>query len=191
MIDLCFPNYEFRTKNKHNKKYIFDEIRKKFILLTLEEWVRQNCVKYLINKKKVSKELINVEKKIKINNLTKRYDIAVFKPNGGIFLLVECKSPNITINQETFNQISIPVILQSILTMSLSVIDMSLIIPLGEISVSAVTIVTSIVIGTFALQQGIAQGILIRSVSASQSPYSACYLYYGIKVNFFLATIDC
>ena len=47
MIDLCFPNYEFRTKNKHNKKYIFDEIRKKFILLTPEEWVRQNCVKYL------------------------------------------------------------------------------------------------------------------------------------------------
>ena len=52
MIDLCFPNYEFRTKNKHNKKYIFDEIRKKFILLTLEEWVRQNCVKYLINEQK-------------------------------------------------------------------------------------------------------------------------------------------
>ena len=107
MIDLCFPNYEFRIKNRHNKKYIFDLIRKKFILLTHEEWVRQNCIMFLINKQKVPKVLINVEKKIKVNNLTKRYDIIVYKPNGSVFLLVECKSPKININQETFNQISI------------------------------------------------------------------------------------
>ena len=47
MIDLCFPNYEFRIKNRHNKKYIFDLIRKKFILLTPEEWVRQHVIKFL------------------------------------------------------------------------------------------------------------------------------------------------
>ncbi len=107
MIDLCFPNYEFRIKNKHNKKYIFDQIRKKFVLLTPEEWVRQNCIMFLINDQKISKGLINIEKRIKVNNLTKRYDIIVFKPNGSVFLLIECKSPRITINQETFNQISI------------------------------------------------------------------------------------
>ena len=107
MIDLCFPNYEFRIKNRHNKKYIFDLIRKKFILLTPEEWVRQNCIMFLINEQKVPKVLINVEKKIKVNNLTKRYDIIVYKPNGSVFLLVECKSPKVNINQETFNQISI------------------------------------------------------------------------------------
>ena len=107
MIDLCFPNYEFRIKNKHNKKYIFDLIRKKFILLTHEEWVRQNCIMFLINEQKIPKALINVEKKIKVNNLTKRYDIIVYKPNGSVFLLVECKSPKVNINQETFNQISI------------------------------------------------------------------------------------
>ena len=107
MIDLCFPNYEFRIKNRHNKKYIFDLIRKKFILLTPEEWVRQNCIMFLINEQKVPKVLINVEKKIKVNNLTKRYDIIVYKPNGAVFLLVECKSPKVNINQETFNQISI------------------------------------------------------------------------------------
>ncbi|HJN54205.1 MAG TPA: type I restriction enzyme HsdR N-terminal domain-containing protein [Flavobacteriaceae bacterium] len=107
MIDLCFPNYEFRIKNKHNKKYIFDQIRKKFVLLTPEEWVRQNCIMFLINEQKISKGLINIEKRIKVNNLTKRYDIIVFKPNGSVFLLIECKSPRITINQETFNQISI------------------------------------------------------------------------------------
>ena len=107
MIDLCFPNYEFRIKNRHNKKYIFDLIRKKFILLTPEEWVRQNCIMFLINEQKVPKVLINVEKKIKVNNLTKRYDIIIYKPNGSVFLLVECKSPKVNINQETFNQISI------------------------------------------------------------------------------------
>ena len=107
MIDLCFPNYEFRIKNRHNKKYIFDLIRKKFILLTHEEWVRQNCIMFLINEQKIPKMLINVEKKIKVNNLTKRYDIIVYRPNGSVFLLVECKSPKVNINQETFNQISI------------------------------------------------------------------------------------
>ena len=107
MIDLSFPNYEFRIKNRHNKKYIFDLIRKKFILLTHEEWVRQNCIMFLINEQKIPKVLINVEKKIKVNNLTKRYDIIVYKPNGSVFLLVECKSPKVNINQETFNQISI------------------------------------------------------------------------------------
>mgnify|MGYP000892994473 FL=1 len=107
MIDLCFPNYEFRIKNKHNKKYIFDLIRKKFVLLTPEEWVRQNCIMFLINEQKISKGLINVEKRIKVNNLTKRYDIIVYNPNGSVFLLVECKSPKVNLNQETFNQISI------------------------------------------------------------------------------------
>ena len=107
MIDLCFPNYEFRIKNRHNKKYIFDQIRKKFVLLTSEEWVRQNCIMFLINDKKIPKGLINVEKKIKINSLTKRYDIIVYKSNGSVFLLVECKSPDIIINQKTFNQIAI------------------------------------------------------------------------------------
>ena len=92
MIDLSFPNYEFRIKNRHNKKYIFDQIRKKFVLLTSEEWVRQNCIMFLINVQKIPKGLINVEKKLKINNLTKRYDIIVYKSNGSVFLLVECKS---------------------------------------------------------------------------------------------------
>ena len=65
MIDLSFPNYEFRIKNKHNKKYIFDQIRKKFVLLTSEEWVRQNCIMFLINDQKIPKGFINVEKKNK------------------------------------------------------------------------------------------------------------------------------
>ena len=107
MLQLDFPNYTFKIKNNGNGDYIFDEIRKKYIKLTKEEWVRQNCVKFLINEKNFSPVLINIEKTIKINKLIKRYDIVVYKPDGEIKLLVECKSPEIKINQKTFDQIAI------------------------------------------------------------------------------------
>ena len=107
MLQLEFPNYTFKIKNNGNGDYIFDEIRKKYIKLTKEEWVRQNCVKFLINEKNFPSVLINIEKTIKINKLSKRYDIVVYKPDGGIKLLVECKSPEIKINQKTFDQIAV------------------------------------------------------------------------------------
>jgi hypothetical protein len=107
MLKLDFPNYKFKIKKKENKDYIFDEIRKKYVKLTKEEWVRQNCVKFLINEKSFSSVLINIEKTIKINNLSKRYDIVIYNPDGSINLLVECKSPEIKINQKTFDQIAI------------------------------------------------------------------------------------
>ena len=107
MLQLEFPNYKFKIKNSGNGDYIFDEIRKKYIKLTKEEWVRQNCVKFLINEKNFPSVLINIEKTIKINKLSKRYDIVVYKPDGGIKLLVECKSPEIKINQKTFDQIAV------------------------------------------------------------------------------------
>jgi len=103
---LDFPTYTFRFKNSENKPYIFDDIRKKFVVLQPEEWVRQHCVQYLINEKKFPKSLINVEKELKINNLKKRYDIVVFNTDGSIHLIVECKAPKITINQSTFDQVA-------------------------------------------------------------------------------------
>jgi hypothetical protein len=105
MLKLSFPNYEFRIKKIDEKRFIFDEIRKKYIELTAEEWVRQNCIKFLINEKKYKSQLIAVEKKIILNNLTKRFDIIAYDNNGDPNLLVECKAPNIAINQETFDQI--------------------------------------------------------------------------------------
>ena len=107
MLQLDFPNYTFKIKNSGNGDYIFDEIRKKYIKLTKEEWVRQNCVKFLINEKNFPRVLINIEKTIKINKINKRYDIVVYKPDGRIKLLVECKSPEIKINQKTFDQIAV------------------------------------------------------------------------------------
>lgn len=106
MIKLNFPVYSFRFKNSENKVAIFDDIRKKFILLTPEEWVRQHVVQFLLLDKKYPKSYINVEKLIKINNLNKRYDVVVFQPNGEIFLLIECKAPEVSISQQTFDQIA-------------------------------------------------------------------------------------
>ena len=105
MLKLSFPNYEFRLKKIDEKRFIFDEIRKKYIELTAEEWVRQNCIKFLINEKKYKSQLIAIEKKIILNNLTKRFDIIAYDNNGDPNLLVECKAPNIAIRQETFDQI--------------------------------------------------------------------------------------
>ncbi|NDI99113.1 type I restriction enzyme HsdR N-terminal domain-containing protein [Flavobacterium sp. LaA7.5] len=106
MQKLNFPDYTFRFKNSENKVAIFDEIRKKFIVLTPEEWVRQHVIRLLLDNRQYPKSYINVEKVIKINNLNKRYDIVVFQPNGEIFLLIECKAPNVAISQNTFDQIA-------------------------------------------------------------------------------------
>ena len=106
MQALNFPKYTFRLKNSENKVSIFDPIRKKFVILQPEEWVRQHCVHFLIAVKGYPKSLINVEKELTINDLKKRYDIVVFNPDGSIYLIVECKSPKISINQETFDQIA-------------------------------------------------------------------------------------
>ena len=106
MQQLQFPTYSFRFKNSENKVAIFDEIRKKFIIITPEEWVRQHVVQFLLQDKKYPKSHINVEKLLKINDLNKRYDVVVYNPDGSIFILVECKAPEIKISQHTFDQIA-------------------------------------------------------------------------------------
>ena len=106
MQKLNFPEYSFRFKNSENKTLVFDEIRKKFIVLAPEEWVRLHTVQFLIQEKKYPKSLLNVEKQLQLNNTTKRYDIVVFNTDGSIFLIVECKAPSIHITQLTFDQIA-------------------------------------------------------------------------------------
>ncbi len=106
MQKLNFPTFTFRFKNSENKVAIFDEIRKKFIILNPEEWVRQHVVQFLLQEKNYPKSYINVEKLIKINDLNKRYDIVVYQPNGELFLLIECKAPEVKISQQTFDQIA-------------------------------------------------------------------------------------
>jgi hypothetical protein len=106
METLNFERYPLQLKNKENKRYIFDIIRKKDIVLTPEEWVRQHCIHFLIKEKKYPLGLINVEKKIEVFGTTKRYDIVVYNSLGKVHLLVECKAPSIQINQKVFDQIA-------------------------------------------------------------------------------------
>jgi len=103
---LNFLRYTFRFKSNENKRLIFDEIRKKFVILQPEEWVRQHCLQFLIQEKKYPKSLINVEKELTVNSLKKRYDIVVYNSDGSICVIVECKAPNIVIKQDTFDQIA-------------------------------------------------------------------------------------
>ena len=107
MKKLNFPNYEFRLKKEGQKRFIFDLIRKKYIQLSSEEWVRQNCIRFLIEEKRISRFSIAVEKEIEFNGIKKRFDIVSYSNQGKINLLVECKAPNIEINQKTFDQILI------------------------------------------------------------------------------------
>ena len=107
MKRLNFPNYEFRLKKEGQKRFIFDLIRKKYVQLSSEEWVRQNCVRFLIEEKRISRFSIAIEKEIEFNGIKKRFDIVSYSSEGKINLLVECKAPNIEIKQKTFDQILI------------------------------------------------------------------------------------
>ncbi len=106
MQELQFSSYSFRFKSNENKTLIFDIVRKKFVVLTPEEWVRQHVVHFLISEKEYPLSLINVEKQIKLNDTIKRYDVVVFNTDGSIHIIVECKAPSISITQKTFDQIA-------------------------------------------------------------------------------------
>lgn len=106
MEALNFKNYSFRLKKADDKLWIFDLIRRKYVVLQPEEWVRQHVVHFLIEEKGYPKSLINVEKKLSVNGLTKRYDVVVYSKKGVVLLVVECKAPSVTITQQTFDQIA-------------------------------------------------------------------------------------
>lgn len=106
MQPLNLPTYQFKIKSSENKQLIFDIIRKKYVVLTPEEWVRQHFVHYLIEEKYYPISLIAVEKQLTVNNLKKRFDILVFNTDGFPEIIVECKAPKIAINQDTFDQIA-------------------------------------------------------------------------------------
>jgi hypothetical protein len=106
MIKLNLPTYNFKLKSKENKTLIFDKLRKKYMVLTPEEWVRQHYVSFLIEEKNYPTSLIALEKQLTINNRKKRTDILVFNTNGNPEIIVECKAPSIKITQDTFDQIA-------------------------------------------------------------------------------------
>lgn len=101
---LNLPPAEVKFRTLNGKNEIFDPIRKVYVALSPEEWVRQHFLQYLITGRQVPEGLIAVEKQIKVNRLSKRCDIVVHKPNGQPSMVVECKAPQIKVGQEAFDQ---------------------------------------------------------------------------------------
>ncbi|MES2591900.1 MAG: type I restriction enzyme HsdR N-terminal domain-containing protein [Bacteroidota bacterium] len=106
MQQLNLPSYEFKLKQQGLRTQIFDAIRKKYVVLTPEEWVRQNFLQYLIQDKKFPASLIAVEAGLKYNQLQKRMDVLVYDKQGSPHLMVECKAPGVKITQDVFDQIA-------------------------------------------------------------------------------------
>ncbi len=104
--DLNLPTYIFKTKRQGQITKIFDTIRRKYVTLTPEEWVRQNFIQYLIHEKKYPASLLAIEIPIKLNKLKKRGDIVAFDNKGLHVLLVECKAPEVKLTQNVFDQIA-------------------------------------------------------------------------------------
>ena len=106
MEKLNLPTYSFNIKLIEQRKYIFDFIRKKFVLLTPEEWVRQNFLKYLVDEKKYPASLIAVEMEFKLNKLSKRSDAVIYNKSGDPVLIIECKAASVKVDQKVFDQIA-------------------------------------------------------------------------------------
>ena len=103
---LNLPPHPFKITEVNGQLTLFDEIRKKTIIITPEEWVRQHFVQYLIKEKKYPKTLIKLEGGHKLHGMAKRSDIIVFNNQGHKILMVECKAPGVAINQKVFEQIA-------------------------------------------------------------------------------------
>jgi len=105
MQKLNLPEYSFRMKDLEGKPYIFDDIRKKFVRLTPEEWVRQNFLQFLIQSRNFSPALIAVEALVNVNQNPQRADLVVFDRTGLPLLISEFKAPGVKISQQTFDQV--------------------------------------------------------------------------------------
>lgn len=105
MIKIEYPGYKYKIEQKDNKEVIFDIVRKLWVNLTPEEWVRQNFLQYLIQTKQYPPSLISVEKEIYLGELKKRCDIVIYNTNGEPYIIVECKAMDVALSAKTIEQI--------------------------------------------------------------------------------------
>jgi predicted type IV restriction endonuclease len=99
-----YPTFNVRIKNENGKAFVFDQVRKKWLILSPEEWVRQHLIHYLHSEKQVPLSLISVEKEINLNNTKKRYDVVVYNKDAKPVLLIECKAPDVELTKTTVEQ---------------------------------------------------------------------------------------
>jgi type I site-specific restriction endonuclease len=104
--ELNFPQYEFRfRKNAKGENEIFDRVRKKFVSLSPEEWVRQHVVEYLVKQKNFPASLLSVEKQLMLNGTAKRADVLAYSTQLRPILIVECKAPEVKLDVHTLSQV--------------------------------------------------------------------------------------
>jgi hypothetical protein len=107
MIELKLPTYDTKVKKEGDKLFIFDLIRKKFVALIPEEWVRQHLLNYLIVFKKYPKGLFKIESQHHYHTMAKRTDLLIYDTEAKPWMLAECKSPDVKISASSINQISV------------------------------------------------------------------------------------
>lgn len=105
--EMNFPVMEFEIKEADGKLSIFDSLRKKYLILTPEEWVRQHMIAFLVQFRNYPKSLFSLEKGLLYNSLQKRSDILVLDREGDPFLLIECKAPDVILSQKTLEQVCV------------------------------------------------------------------------------------
>jgi hypothetical protein len=105
MIKINYPKYQPKIKKENSKELIFDEVRKRWVVLTPEEWVRQNFLQYLIQVKKYPATLIAVEKEINLGDLKKRFDIVVYDKTSVPWMIIECKEMTVELDKKVLDQI--------------------------------------------------------------------------------------
>lgn len=114
MVSINYPEPDFRVKKGQNRELIFDPLRKKWLVLTPEEWVRQNFIQYLVRTRNYPASLISVEKEIELGELKKRFDILVYDKDQQPWMMIECKAMQVALNGNVLQQllrynISVPV----------------------------------------------------------------------------------
>jgi predicted type IV restriction endonuclease len=107
MYEIALPKIDVSIRKEGGKVYIFDIIRKKYVVLTPEEWVRQHMIHYLIESLHYPKSLFRIEGSLTFNKLQKRSDILIYDRAGLPWMLIECKAPTIKLSQKTFNQVAV------------------------------------------------------------------------------------
>lgn len=105
MQQLNLPFYDFKITERGKRNYIFDRVRKRYVLLTPEEWVRQNFMLYLIREKNYPESLLAVERQLSLNDKLFRFDLVAYKRSGNPLLIAEFKAPDVKISQKAFDQV--------------------------------------------------------------------------------------
>lgn len=104
MLKIVYPHHNFKTKEEAGKRLIFDEVRRIWVILTPEEWVRQNFIQYLVQEKKYPSSIMAVEKMISLGEMKKRCDLVIYKESKP-WMIVECKEMNVALTDAVAAQV--------------------------------------------------------------------------------------